>query len=74
MAGARVAMLASELLTHSPSRLSEILIELWRWTEEHDYESIAQLQGSMSQRAVAEPAIFERANHMKVLNAFRPQA
>jgi dihydroorotate dehydrogenase (fumarate) len=74
MAGARVAMLASELLVRGPSRLSEILVELERWTEEHEYESIAQMQGSMSQRSVAEPAAFERANYMKVLNSFRSQA
>jgi len=71
MAGARVAMLASELLAHGPPRLGEILIELERWMAEHEYESIAQMQGSMSQRAVAEPAAFERANYMKVLNSFR---
>jgi dihydroorotate dehydrogenase (fumarate) len=36
---------------------------------EHEYESIAQMRGSMSQHAVAEPATFERANYMKVLNS-----
>jgi dihydroorotate dehydrogenase (fumarate) len=74
MAGARVAMMASELLAHGPPRLGEIVVEMKRWMEEHDYESIAQMQGSMSQRAVAEPAAFERANYMKVLNSFRPEA
>ena len=40
------------------------------WMDEHEYESIAQMRGSMSQRAVAEPAAFERANYMKALNSF----
>ena len=39
--------------------------------EEHEYESVAQMQGSMSQRNVAEPAAFERANYVKVLQSWR---
>lgn len=35
---------------------------------------VAQMRGSMSQRPVAEPAAFERANYMKVLDAYRPRA
>jgi dihydroorotate dehydrogenase (fumarate) len=42
--------------------------------EKHEYASIAQMQGSMSQRAVAEPAAFERANYMKVLSSYTPRA
>ncbi|MBI4770203.1 MAG: dihydroorotate dehydrogenase-like protein [Chloroflexi bacterium] len=70
MAGAAVAMLASELLHHGPGRLSELLTDLRAWLEVHEYQSVRQLQGSMSQRAVAEPAAFERANYMKVLRSF----
>jgi dihydroorotate dehydrogenase (fumarate) len=70
MAGAKVAMLASELIANGADRLSEILADLRDWLIEHEYESIAQMQGSMSQRAVSEPAAFERANYMKALNAF----
>lgn len=70
MAGARVAMMASELLMHGCGRISEILADLERWMAEHEYESITQMQGSMSQRNVAEPAAFERANYMKVLQSF----
>lgn len=72
MAGARVAMTASELLWDgSPQRVQEILHHTETWMEEHEYESIRQMQGSMSQKAVKDPAAFERANYMKVLNAFR---
>ena len=70
MAGAKVAMLASELLAHGIERLGEILAELRSWMEEHEYSSIEQMQGSMSQIAVAEPAAFERANYMKVLSSY----
>ncbi len=68
MAGAKVAMMASELLQHGIRRLGNILVDLQLWMETYEYESIAQMQGSMSQRAVAEPAAFERANYLKALN------
>jgi dihydroorotate dehydrogenase (fumarate) len=72
MAGARVAMTASELLWDgSVKRVEEILNHTQTWMEEHDYQSIQQMQGSMSQKSVKDPAAFERANYMKVLHSFR---
>jgi dihydroorotate dehydrogenase (fumarate) len=44
--------------------------DLLDWMEAHEYASIAQMQGSMSYRSVAEPAAFERANYMKVLSSY----
>lgn len=73
MAGANVAMMASELLANGVSRIGEVLAEMTRWMQEHEYQSVAQMRGSMSQRHVAEPAAFERANYMKVLDSFRPE-
>jgi dihydroorotate dehydrogenase (fumarate) len=70
MAGASVAMMTSELLEHGIGQLTTILANLQAWMVEHEYDSIATMKGSMSQRAVAEPAAFERANYMKALNAF----
>ncbi|RME45855.1 MAG: dihydroorotate dehydrogenase-like protein [Chloroflexi bacterium] len=72
MAGARVTMMASELLKNGTGRIAEILNDLVEWMEEHEYESVAQMQGSMSQQHVAEPAAFERANYMKELDSWRP--
>jgi dihydroorotate dehydrogenase (fumarate) len=40
------------------------------WLEEHDYLSVNQMIGSMSQKAIANPAAFERANYMKVLDSY----
>jgi dihydroorotate dehydrogenase (fumarate) len=74
MAGAKVGMMASELLwgaTPAPQRVTEILSHIQEWMETHEYQSIKQMQGSMSQKAVKEPAAFERANYMNVLNSFR---
>jgi dihydroorotate dehydrogenase (fumarate) len=74
MAGARVAMMASALLQNEPTEhLRELLANLREWMTIHEYESISQMQGSMSQRNVAEPAALERSNYLNVLSSFRPQ-
>lgn len=72
MAGANVVMMTSELLTHGIDRLDEILRGMVTWMEEFEYESVRQMQGSMSQKYVADPTAFERANYMKVLESWRP--
>lgn len=71
MAGAKVAMMASNLLHNGEQAVGPMLNDLEGWMKEREYESIRQMQGSMSQKAVKEPAVFERANYMKVLGAFR---
>lgn len=72
MAGAQVTMMASELLANGVERIQSILDAMVAWMREHEYESVAQMQGSMSQQNVADPAAFERANYMKVLQSWRP--
>ena len=72
MAGAKVTMMASELLQNGIRRIKIILDEIGEWMEEHQYESVAQMIGSMSQQHCAEPAAFERANYMKMLASYRP--
>jgi dihydroorotate dehydrogenase (fumarate) len=69
MAGARVTMMTSALLRNGIEHLTLVRADLESWMEEHEYESIRQMQGSMSQRSVAEPAAFVRANYMKMLSA-----
>lgn len=70
MAGASVAMTASALLKNGPKAASEMLKGVESWMEEHEYASVQQMKGSMSQQAVADPSAFERANYMKVLSSF----
>jgi dihydroorotate dehydrogenase (fumarate) len=72
MAGARVTMMASELLQNGMGRIGQILSELRRWMEEHEYASVSQMIGSLSQQHITEPTAFERANYMKMLDAYRP--
>jgi dihydroorotate dehydrogenase (fumarate) len=71
MAGAKVTMIASALLRSGPQIITPMLNELQAWMKEREYESIQQMQGSMSQQSVSEPAAFERANYMRVLASFR---
>jgi len=70
MAGAKAAMMTSALLRHGIHHAERVRRELAQWMEEHEYESIRQMQGSMSRKAVAQPEAFERANYMKVLGSF----
>jgi dihydroorotate dehydrogenase (fumarate) len=72
MAGGDIAMMCSELLRHGPGRITQILKGLENWMKEKEYVSIEQMKGSMSQKSVAEPAAFERANYMKTLQSFKP--
>lgn len=71
MAGAKVTMTASTLLNHGEQAVGEILGGVEAWMKEREYESIEQMQGSMAQKNVREPAAFERANYMKVLGSWR---
>jgi dihydroorotate dehydrogenase (fumarate) len=70
MAGAKITMMASELLQNGVDRIGQILHGLQTWMEEHEYDSVQQMQGSMSQLHVSQPDAFERANYMKVLDSW----
>jgi dihydroorotate dehydrogenase (fumarate) len=70
MAGARVAMMTSALLRHGIEHLAKARADLVAWMEEHEYESVRQMQGSMSQQSVADPAAFVRANYVRVLSSY----
>ncbi|MDQ7028597.1 MAG: dihydroorotate dehydrogenase-like protein [Ardenticatenia bacterium] len=72
MAGANVVMMTAELLQRGVRRIREIVDHMKQWMEDHEYESVAQMQGSMSQQHVANPDAFERANYMKTLRSWRP--
>jgi dihydroorotate dehydrogenase (fumarate) len=70
MAGASVAMTTSALLQNGIEHAGKILREAEQWMVDHEYKSISQMKGSMSQKAVAKPAAFERANYMKALLSY----
>jgi len=70
LAGAAVAMTTSAVLLHGAKHAVTMLAELQQWMEEHEYASVAQMRGAMSQQSVTEPAAFERASYAKVLSSF----
>lgn len=70
MAGADVAMLCSALLRHGIGHMQTVRAAMVRWMEEHEYASVAQMKGSMSQRACPDPTAFERASYMKALTGY----
>ena len=70
MAGARIAMMTSALLQNGIGHLATVLAGVRDWMDAHEYESVRQMQGSMSYRSVKEPSAFERASYIKVLGSY----
>jgi dihydroorotate dehydrogenase (fumarate) len=70
LAGASVAMMASVLLQRGTHHAFSVLTDLHRWLEEHEYDSVRQMCGSMSRRSVPDPTAFERGNYMRVLSSY----
>lgn len=72
MAGADVVQMVSALLHHGPERLRVVREEFASWLLGHEYESIDQLRGSMSQPRCPDPTAYERAQYLKVLRGWKP--
>jgi dihydroorotate dehydrogenase (fumarate) len=70
MVGADVTMLCSTVIRHGIPQIAMIERELTDWLQEHEYESVSQLKGSLSQKNCPEPAAFERAQYMKALTGY----
>jgi dihydroorotate dehydrogenase (fumarate) len=70
LAGADVTMMASALFRHGPEHLGLVLEGIRTWLDEHEYASVEQLKGSVSQANVADPLAFARSNYMQMLVNF----
>jgi dihydroorotate dehydrogenase (fumarate) len=70
MAGADITMLCSTLIRHGVRQIGVIERDLVAWMEEHEYDSVTQLKGSLSQRNCADPSAFERAQYMRAISRF----
>jgi dihydroorotate dehydrogenase (fumarate) len=70
MAGADVTMLCSALIRHGVQHIQVIERDLGVWLEEHEYVSVQQLRGSLSQKNCADPSAFERAQYMRALSSY----
>ncbi|MGL5020347.1 MAG: dihydroorotate dehydrogenase-like protein [Luteolibacter sp.] len=71
MCGASVVQVVSCLLKYGPQHIRPLITGLEQWMEEHEYESIDQMRGSMSLRHCPDPSIFERANYLRVLQLWK---
>jgi len=71
MVGADATMMCSALLKNGPGHITQVLNDMIAWLDEHEYESVEQLKGSMNYRNIADPEALMRANYMKVLNAYK---
>lgn len=72
MAGADVTMMCSALLLNGINHAKIVLDDLVQWMDKHDYASVKEMKGSLSQKSCAQPDAFERANYMKVLQSYKP--
>jgi dihydroorotate dehydrogenase (fumarate) len=70
LAGADCVMLASSLLAKGPDHVGTLVRGVQKWMAEREYESVAQMKGSLSQQSCPDPAEFERANYMKALTTY----
>jgi dihydroorotate dehydrogenase (fumarate) len=73
LAGANVTMMASVLLKQGIAHLEVIEAEMRQWLEANEYESVMQLQGSVSQMHAGDPSAFERAQYMRAVTAWPPR-
>jgi dihydroorotate dehydrogenase (fumarate) len=70
MVGADVTMLCSTVIRHGIPQIGMMERDMIDWLDEHGYESVSQLKGSLSQKNCPEPAAFERAQYMKAITHF----
>lgn len=72
MVGADVTMLCSVLLKHGVKHIGALEKDMVRWMQDHEYESVKQMQGSMSQIECPDPSTFERAQYVRAVTTYRP--
>jgi dihydroorotate dehydrogenase (fumarate) len=72
LAGADVAMTASSLLRHGPNHAGEIVRDLSDWMDRHEFRSVSEMRGYLSQLRILDPEAFERMNYVRILQAYAP--
>ena len=70
--GADVAMMTSALLRNGPSHVRTVLVEMERWLDDHEYDSVRELRGCLSYANTARPVAYERANYFAMLHSWPP--
>ncbi|MDE2442338.1 MAG: dihydroorotate dehydrogenase-like protein, partial [Betaproteobacteria bacterium] len=74
LAGADVTHVASSVLVNGSARIAQMLDDLQHWLSEREYDSVAQLKGSMSQRNHPNPSAFARSAYLNAIDTFTPPA
>ena len=72
MVGADVTMMCSSLLQHGIEHIRVVEQRLREWMEAHEYISVHQMKGSMSQQNCANPSAFSRSHYIGSLQSYRP--
>jgi dihydroorotate dehydrogenase (fumarate) len=70
MTGAEAIQVVSALLIHGPNQLNVIKQQMVDWMEEHEYESLKQMTGSMNLQRCPDASAYERANYMHILQSW----
>jgi dihydroorotate dehydrogenase (fumarate) len=70
MAAADITMLCSALFRYGIDHLRTVECEISEWMEQHEYGSVAQLKGRLSQQNCPDPAAFERAQYVRAVGSF----
>jgi dihydroorotate dehydrogenase (fumarate) len=71
MVGAQAVQMVSALLTRGPQHLKDVRDELAEWLDQHGYESLRQMQGSMSQARCSNGKAFERGHYVRILQSWQ---
>lgn len=72
LSGADITCMCSALLSHGPAHIGKVLQDMTQWLEQHEYASVRQLKGSISQKHAINPAAYERVNYLDVLDSYSP--
>ncbi len=72
MCGAKATFICSAILRHGIEHIRTIEQGMVEWMKENEYESVAQMQGCLSQVKCPDPSAFERAQYMRALTSYRP--
>jgi len=70
LAGADVTHLCSVLLQYGPGHIATLEKQMTEWLEQHEYESVAQMKGSVSQSCAINPAALEHNNYLDVIKSY----
>lgn len=72
LVGANVAMMTSALLKYGIDHIRVVEQRVRQWMDEHEYESVNQMRGYLSQVHAEDPSAFERAQYMRALTTYQP--